>query len=325
MVSQFSVFIKCMTYNQSAYIEDAMNGFVMQKTFFPYICVIVDDASSDDEPKIINKYFQKYFNLIELEENDDCVLNYGQHKTNKNCFFAIIYLKYNHYSIKKNKEPYYSKWQNQSKFIALCEGDDYWIDENKIQRQVDFLEKNEDCSLTSENGLVLYVTSGETKPFSNEDVSYYSIDDLLLRRRFPTASVMYRAIYADELSKNKCALDTVVWAYLSLKGKIHYDNHILSTVYRKGVGVTASDNVRWAYTSEDFNNRINKMFNPIARVRIVRRKMMLIVYTRGILDAIKRGLWRDSIKLSCHLFICFFLFLKDTACCFFSRVFRLEI
>ncbi|MBR4265588.1 MAG: hypothetical protein IKQ46_05975 [Bacteroidales bacterium] len=136
-----------MTFNHHAYIEDAMNGFVMQKTDFPFVCVIVDDASTDGEPEVIKKYFQTNFDLTENTETDDYVMTFGQHKTNKNCYFAVLYLKYNHYSIKKDKTPYYSKWQDNSKYIALCEGDDYWIAAEKLQRQADFLEKNEDYVL----------------------------------------------------------------------------------------------------------------------------------------------------------------------------------
>ena len=122
-----------------------MNGFCMQKTDFPYLCIVMDDCSTDGEQEVIKNYVAKHFNLITDEETDDYVLNFCQHKTNDNCYFAVFYLKYNHYSIgkKSKKTIYYSKWQDKCKYVALCEGDDYWIDEKKLQIQVDFLEKNE--------------------------------------------------------------------------------------------------------------------------------------------------------------------------------------
>ncbi len=142
MPENFLVFVECMTFNHHSYIEDAMNGFCMQKTDFPYLCVVMDDCSTDGEQDVINNYVAKHFDILSDEVTDDYVLNFCQHKTNINCYFAVFYLKYNHFSIKKDKIPYYIRWRDNSKYIALCEGDDYWVDEKKLQIQADFLEKN---------------------------------------------------------------------------------------------------------------------------------------------------------------------------------------
>ena len=165
----FLVIVRCITFNHHAYIEDAMNGFCMQKTNFPYLCVILDDCSTDGEQEVIKNYIAEYFNLLSTEETDDYVLNLCQHKTNVNCYFAVFYLKYNHYSIKKSKLPYSSKWQDKCKYIALCEGDDYWIDEKKLQMQVDFLEKNEGYSACYSNVLVV----NEFGKYSLQDQKQY--------------------------------------------------------------------------------------------------------------------------------------------------------
>jgi len=136
-----------MTFNHAPYIEDAMNGFCMQETTFPFVCTIMDDASTDGEPEVIKKYLQEHFDLdnkamVRNEETDDYVMTFAQHKTNKNCYFAVYFLKYNHYSIKKSKIPYIQEWQDQVKYIALCEGDDYWIAPDKLPKQYDFLENH---------------------------------------------------------------------------------------------------------------------------------------------------------------------------------------
>ena len=303
----FSVFVKCMTFNQSAYIEDAMNGFCIQKTNFPFVCAIVDDASTDGEPEIINNYFQNHFVTSGKKETKDFILNFGRHKENQNCYFVVIYLKYKKKKKKKRKEQYYADWQNKSKYIALCEGDDFWIDSQKLQRQFLCLEGNEDISLTSENGLVLYTSTGETKPFSNEETKSYSIDDLLIRRRFPTASVMFRAKYLDELTKNNCNCDTIIWAYLSTKGKIQYTK-IISSIYRRGPGITENDKVKWAYTSEFINNQINTIFNPSTKVRLARRRILCADYKNGIIAAFKKKLWYDLLKLFGKLSGCWLIY-----------------
>ena len=159
--SKFLVRVCCLTYNHAPYIKDAMNGFCMQETNFPFVCTIMDDASTDGEQEVIKKYLADHFDLddqtiVRNEETDDYVLTYARHKTNHNCFFAVYYLKYNHYSIKKSKVPYISEWQDNVKYIALCEGDDYWICPQKLQIQLDFLENHNDYSLCGTNGIVFW-------------------------------------------------------------------------------------------------------------------------------------------------------------------------
>ncbi len=148
---KYMVQVRCMTFNQANFIEDAMNGFTMQETTFPYVCIIIDDASTDGEQEVIKKYLEQYFDfenssIVRNEETDDYILTFAQHKTNRNCFFAVLFLKYNHYSIKKSKGSYLQDWTD-TKYIAYCEGDDYWTDSTKLQKQVDFLETHLDYSL----------------------------------------------------------------------------------------------------------------------------------------------------------------------------------
>lgn len=141
----FKVCVRCFTFNQSRYITDALNGFVMQQTDFPFVCCIVDDASTDGEQDVIRKYVEVNFDLSDgschfERETDYAFITYAQHKTNKNCYFAVLYLKENHYSIKKPKIPYLAEWLDSCIYEALCEGDDWWLDEHKLQRQVDILD-----------------------------------------------------------------------------------------------------------------------------------------------------------------------------------------
>jgi glycosyltransferase involved in cell wall biosynthesis len=128
-----------------------MNGFTMQETDFPFVCAIVDDASTDGEQDVIKNYLNEYFDLLDnkivrQEETDDYVLTFARHKTNLNCFFAVLYLKYNHYK-KKSKGSYLAQWRENAKYIAICEGDDYWIDSQKLQKQVNFMESNSEYGM----------------------------------------------------------------------------------------------------------------------------------------------------------------------------------
>ena len=126
------VCVNCLTYNHSSWIADAMNGFCQQEMASPFVCTIVDDNSNDGEQDVIKSYLEDNFNLTDAaiavnEETPDYQLIFAQHKTNLNCFFAVYFLRYNHYQIKKTKRPYFLTWSNQSKYVAMCEGDDYWI------------------------------------------------------------------------------------------------------------------------------------------------------------------------------------------------------
>lgn len=122
----------------------------MQQTNFPFVAVIVDDASTDGEQEVIRKYVDEHFDHSQESdfkewETEDAFWTFAQHIENRNCHFVVIYLKKNLYGNPKKKEiikPYL-----QSKYIAICEGDDYWTDPMKLQKQVDFLEEHPDYSL----------------------------------------------------------------------------------------------------------------------------------------------------------------------------------
>lgn len=149
---EFKVCVTCFTFNHSKYITDAMNGFTMQHTDFPFVCCIVDDASTDGEQEVIRKYVSDNFDLSDgschfERETDYAFITYAQHKMNKNCYFAVLYLKKNHNSINKPKMPYLSEWLNNCIYEALCEGDDWWIDEHKLQRQIDVLDSHPEVDM----------------------------------------------------------------------------------------------------------------------------------------------------------------------------------
>jgi len=143
----------CAAYNHESYITDALKGFVIQETTFPVVYAIVDDASTDRTAEVIREFVKENFALQDTsvayeKDTDYGHVTFAQHKTNKNCFFAVIYLKENHYSQKKSKAPYLTEWMD-TKYIALCEGDDYWTHPLKLQKQIDYMENHPDCCVCS--------------------------------------------------------------------------------------------------------------------------------------------------------------------------------
>lgn len=151
MDEKIIVFVDCRSYNHSLFIKETMDGFCMQQTNFPFVCGVYDDASTDGEQDLIIDYLNNNFDLHNAvsreDETEDYIRFFAQHKTNKNCYFVVVLLKYNHWKAKKPKEPYTDEWRNKSIYLAICEGDDYWVDPLKLQKQVDFMETHPQHSL----------------------------------------------------------------------------------------------------------------------------------------------------------------------------------
>lgn len=127
--------IVCLAYNQKDYIRECLDGFVMQKTNFRFNAIVHDDASTDGTADIIKEYAEKYPDIIVpvFEE--------------KNQFFTgHIYDKV---------LPLIT-----GKYVAQCEGDDYWVDPCKLQKQVDYLEEHPDCAASCHR---YYVREGNEK------------------------------------------------------------------------------------------------------------------------------------------------------------------
>lgn len=132
------VSITCNTFNHGSYIADALEGFVSQKTNFEYEILVYDDASTDNTASIIRQYEAKYPHLIKP-----------------------IYQTVNQYS--QGLRPGHQNRQRATgKYVAICEGDDYWIDPLKLQKQVDYMEAHPNCTFCFTNGYVAYGSQLET-------------------------------------------------------------------------------------------------------------------------------------------------------------------
>ena len=234
--NNWMLYVSCMTYNQAPFITETLDGFTMQRTDFPFVCAIVDDASTDGEQEVINNYINEHFDLDDKTiarhtNTDDYKFTYARHKTNHNCFFAVFYLKYNHYSIKKTKLPYVAEWRDKAKYIAICEGDDYWIDNMKLQKQVGFMELNHDISYTCTRFNILDQNTGEIKlspnryfdDIINKGCDYYKFTrDEAFRGDWITKSLtcVYRRECDDiDRKKFKFFRDVYLVYFLLSKGK----------------------------------------------------------------------------------------------------------
>lgn len=149
--NDIKVSILCITYNHEKYIRDALEGFINQKTSFNYEILIHDDASSDNTQKILHEYEKKYKNLI-----------------------SVVYQKENQYSRGINIEAIYQVPRAKGKYIALCEGDDYWIDENKLQKQYDAMEKHPEVDICAHGFKQMFCGTNK-----NEDILLYQEETII--------------------------------------------------------------------------------------------------------------------------------------------------
>ncbi|WP_165056705.1 MULTISPECIES: glycosyltransferase [unclassified Adlercreutzia] len=167
------VSVICITYNQVDYIQDALDGFVNQETDFSYEVIVHDDASTDGTADVVCEYAERYPNLI----------------------MPILQTK-NQLSLGKGGIRDYALPAARGRFVALCEGDDYWISAKKLQVQHDLMASNPGVSLCVHNALV--VDYGHNCLFLSESSSgnrMKSMEDVVIEgggRINPTASMFFR-------------------------------------------------------------------------------------------------------------------------------------
>ena len=238
---EITVCIHCMTYNHEKYLSDALEGFVMQKTTFPFVAVVIDDCSTDGTADVLREYEKKYPDIIKA-----------------------VYLQENYYSQHKTKQPFLEPWDSKAKYIALCEGDDYWIEPLKLQKQVDFLESHPEYSSCFTNCIVKFPNKELIGNYINWDT--YNTRQMILHNALGvkkrednivsaghTSTILYRNPF-NPIPQwvKKCFIgDEPLFVALCIYGKAKFINECTS-IYRAGVGVSSRN-----FTHEkDWLNRI---------------------------------------------------------------------
>lgn len=201
------VSIDCITYNHKDYIKDALDGFLMQKTNFPFEVLIHDDASTDGTQDILRAYEKKYPG-----------------------FFNIIYEKENQYQ--KHQKSWTHLMKNiqgsryKGKYVAFCEGDDYWTDPNKLQIQANYMEKNPDCSCVChaaamvKDGKFLYVNK---QAYVEADIPVQNI--IAGGGLIATPTMMAKTEIVRDWPKFRQMADVFDYTlkvWLGIKGRVHF-------------------------------------------------------------------------------------------------------
>ena len=214
------VSIACITYNHEPYIRQCLDGFVMQQTDFEFEIVIHDDASTDGTRDVILEYCSKYPHL-----------------------FRTIFQKKNRYKEGKGIFVRFVFPICLGKYIAMCEGDDYWTDPYKLQKQVDFLKDNQKYVICGHEYNILYQSNLSNS--IHRQYGAYDLNDFVTKQIFcSTLTVVFKkdAIDFERLSKYPHVIDSILFFHLLKKGDGYClkDNMAVYRVHCRGVWSTAS-------------------------------------------------------------------------------------
>lgn len=219
--------VVCLTYNHESYIKNCLDGFLNQITNFNFEIIVHDDASTDKTANIVKLYEVKYPNLFKNIYQTQNQYN----NENINIWLDILF-------------PI-----SQGKYIALCDGDDYWTDKHKLQKQVDFLENNNDFNICYHDVSILNNNLFSHNFINKTNKNITSIYDLAVWGNFMhTSSVVFRkcSVIINSEDKNKVC-DFILYVFILNDKKIKKFDEIMS-VYRYGVGI-------WSISSTTKKNK----------------------------------------------------------------------
>ncbi len=203
------VSIRCTVYNHAPYLRECLEGFVMQKTNFPFEAIVHDDASTDSSATIIREYAEKYPDIIIPVLEDENQFSKGAGRVTR---IVDTYMR--------------------GKYIAFCEGDDYWTDPYKLQKQVDFLNAHPDYGMCHTD----FYTTGRRRitPVRSEPNDNYWPSILIKGLRIGTVTAVVRTdVYMNiprlNIGKGWPIGDLPIWYEIARVSKIKYLPEITAT------------------------------------------------------------------------------------------------
>ena len=242
------VSIRCMVYNHEPFLRQCLDGFVMQKTTFPFEAIVHDDASTDGSAAIIREYAERYPDIIKpIYETEN---QYSKHDG----------------SLARIMD---AAMHRNSKYVALCEGDDYWTDPHKLQIQVDFLESHPDYSLTVHEYTEWDEEKKSFRPHritflenTTEDLTL-TLDDFATGVFFTkTLTAVYprRSLLNSNLNQYRAQFDMTLFYALMTQGKCRLFNRVMGCYRIQPNSVTSSKNI------SEFRRRTNEAMFSLCQV-----------------------------------------------------------
>jgi len=256
------VSIAVLTYNHQNYIEQALDSFLMQKTEFDFEIIVGDDASTDNTSSILMSYkerFPKLFNLNLHSKNIGMMPNFIS--TLKSC---------------------------KGKYIAFCEGDDYWTDIKKLQKQIDFLEKNEDYAICFHDCKIFNQANNklEEDNITKSEKDIYTKSDLVTGNFMQTPSIVIRNNFTipDWFKKSPIG-DWPLYLHLIDDFKIKKINEVMAVyrVHQESVWSSKTD--------------LYRLKKTVKVINIVLKNIKFNTLDKEKLNSTKRGLKRSIRKI----------------------------
>lgn len=250
------VSISCITYNHDPYIRQCLEGILMQECDFEYEILIHDDASTDGTSDIIREYQGKYPEIIK----------------------PIIQTQNQWSQGIRGMMPRFNFPRAKGKYIALCEGDDYWTDPFKLQKQVDFLEANPEFSFCFHDTYQLNQKTGEKYlRIGNRSIDeIVDLKSVIIQNNFPTASLLFKtSSYKPQLNilSKSSKGDYVLVVRLAEKGLGKYLPRVMSVYRLHGGGVWSMKDTSYKLHEDlKFYNYLYEYFNDKSIRKIIIQK-----------------------------------------------------
>lgn len=235
------VSIVLLCYNQYDYLRDAINSFLAQKTKFCFEIIIHDDNSTDDSKSIINYYVEKYPHIVKA-----------------------IFQEKNQFSVSRTRPLSNAISYCNGKYIAICEGDDFWITNDKLERQVEFLSNNPSVKLSIHDAFTVGVDDNDSKykfyldKFDTGIIPFVEFSKVLTQFS-PTASMVCEktALFSavSLIDKAPC-FDIYIEILLGEKGGFHYINEKMSVYRLETSGSFSSINKKDVIRSLNFQSEV---------------------------------------------------------------------
>lgn len=287
---EIMVSIICNTYNHEKFISDSIEGFLMQETNFKYEVLIHDDASTDGTAEIIKTYEQKYPSIIKP-----------------------IYQRINQYSRNVKVSPTFNYPRAKGKYIAICEGDDYWTDPKKLQIQFDCLEENPDviCCYHSDAILNEKGLTKESRLSAKDQRDFTGYEMMACRCLILPLTAFFRNLdvlrdYPPEAKYVKNG-DTFLFSVLGQYGSGMYLPTIKPSVYRVhegGIWSTRSENEKkavrmstWYWLAEYYSNLGDYKLEEKFRIRHLNLFVSDLSKTQLIFISLKMCLPAKLVRL----------------------------
>ncbi len=277
--NEIKVSVCCTVYNHEKYLRKCLDGFIMQKTNFAFEVLVHDDKSTDSSAEIIKEYYEKYPDIIVPFLQAE-----NQYSKNVNILNDILL-------------P-----MTKGKYIALCDGDDYWCDENKLQLQYDYMESDEECVMCLHNTVWHYLNGGHKDKLLNnwKKIHTLNAEEAFLEYYVHTSAYFIRKKYVVGLDIGRNCYnknDDVLRTWLYANGKLVSLPQVMS-VYNYGVensftSLEKKSNSVHKVNLENYIEYLNKLNSKInykydkeikTAINKIKFNILTINHTEKILD-----------------------------------------